>query len=758
MALRRMTCWLLAGFMGLVWGGWSWAASPAEVENALNRAKQWLYSQQNAEGNWEGVPAPTTTGGSDVTGGQWGGLTSIATYALLAAGESPQDPRIVRASQWLREQNVVGIYALGCRANVWNLQSAREQYRDVIRKDAAVLMTALRRQSGRAQGMYHYTPAGQGYDHSASQYGVLGMWALADAGFEVPQDYWRIVDAAWRRNQNKNGSWSYIYRNDESDQRMSMTTAGVATLFITQDFLYTGAETRGNISNPNIDLGLQWVADNWRDTFTSGRIYYTLYGIERIGVASGYKYFGTIDWYKEGARFLVQRQSANGSWGNLPDTCFAILFLSRGRAPVMMNKLQYDIGGREGHWNQRPRDAANIARWVGRQIERDLNWQIVNLKVDADELHDAPILYIAGNQALNFTQEEKDKLKSYLEQGGMILANADAGARAFVDSLRRLGRELFPDYEFRPLPQGHVIYTNQQFPASQWRRRPEVQAMSNGVRELILILPSGDPARSWQLRDTGRNEEVHQLASNIFLYAVDKQNLRTKGETYIVNRDPNIVPTRTIKVARLQYDGNWNPEPGGWRRQDAVMNNSFRVGIETIPVELSKGMIPDQVKIAHLTGTGAFKFNEAQRTQIKDFIDGGGTLIIDAAGGSSEFNLAIQTELSAMFPDHAASLETLLRPDHPIYAAAGRRLDRVGYRMFTRTILPTSELRTPRLRGIEMDGRLAVVYSQEDLSAGMVGQPVDGIVGYDPATATALMSHVLMYAADTKPSAPQVAP
>ena len=45
---------------------------------------------------------------------------------------------------------------------------------------------------------------------------------------------------------------------------------------------------------------------------------------------------------------------------------------------------------------------------------------------------------------------------------------------------------------------------------------------------------------------------------------------------------------------------------------------------------------------------------------------------------------------------------------------------------------------------------MIVIYSREDLSAGLVGQAVDGIVGYDPASATALMSHILSYAAAAK--------
>jgi hypothetical protein len=44
---------------------------------------------------------------------------------------------------------------------------------------------------------------------------------------------------------------------------------------------------------------------------------------------------------------------------------------------------------------------------------------------------------------------------------------------------------------------------------------------------------------------------------------------------------------------------------------------------------------------------------------------------------------------------------------------------------------------------MEINNRLAVIFSGEDLSVALVGQPVDGIVGYTPATATRLMANIL---------------
>ena len=63
--------------------------------------------------------------------------------------------------------------------------------------------------------------------------------------------------------------------------------------------------------------------------------YYTLYGVERIGLASGFKYFETTNWYQAGADFLVSKQNqyggfSGGGYDNTISTCYALLFLFAG--------------------------------------------------------------------------------------------------------------------------------------------------------------------------------------------------------------------------------------------------------------------------------------------------------------------------------------------------------------------------------------------------------------------------------------------
>ena len=182
----------------------------------------------------------------------------------------------------------------------------------------------------------------------------------------------------------------------------------------------------------------------------------------------------------------------------------------------------------------------------------------------------------------------------------------------------------------------------------------------------------------------------------------------------------------------------------------------FTIGVDSAksvsPIAERTGALdPKKYRVAHLTGTMQLKLGEMEKIEIKNFITGGGFLIVDAAGGNQPFSNDVQTLLEGMFPEEARALNSPLPVDHVIYTKADGAL-RPGdttYRSFARRGLG-ADARTPRLRGMTVkDGtseRVAVFFSPEDLSTALVGMPVDGIYGYSPATATLLMQKMLIYA------------
>ncbi len=744
--------------VGFVPAGNALAATPEEVDTAIKKAVNYLYAKQRGA-NWEIVQTrDRQKGPPDIDGGQWGGLTSLVTCALLYAGESPQKRELRQAIDWLTQADIVGTYALGFRCQVWTMVPPSDAVKRAASRDALFLMDANIK-DGTARGCFPYyfedgkaRPNSHDADHSISQYGMLGLWACSQLNIEIPTGFWAEMENMWKSHQYPEGGWSYRYKNvdpNASKQTISMTAAGVASLFITQETLHAmeGLLGTGYFPDESLDRGLHWIGEHFSD-FEHHWTFYSLYGIERVGVASGYKYFGKLNWYEHGAEFLVRRQNPDGAFGNgVIDTSFALMFLARGQAPVLMNKLQYNVkqvGAKPKGppWCQRPRDAANFARWLGKQLEHDLNWQIINLQAPVDEFHDAPILWIAGKEPLAFTPEEEAKLKTFAEQGGLIVGNADMASKPFSDSFKALGHKLFRSYEFRELPVGHPIYTSQQYPRSEWQQKPSLLALGNGAREFMLLFPTADPSKGWQMQSfsAGDRGPVARLMADIFQYSVDKKGLRKKGQTYLIKPDPAKKPTQTINVARIQYAGNWDPEPAGWKRLAAAMLNDFSVALTTDTVTLGAGKLNNRYRFAHLTGTSPLALSQKEQTELRQWVDAGGILVLDAAGGRVEFTATAEKVLAEVFKPAQIKV---LPMEHPIYNT-GQRITQLQWRHFVRKT-PGKSARLA-LRGIEIGGKVRVFFSPADLSVGLVGQPVDGIDGYEPHMALSIMQNAALYA------------
>jgi hypothetical protein len=301
------------------------------------------------------------------------------------AGENPHSAPVNKALEWLEANDAHGTYVIGLRSCVWSLLPEKWRSTDarfpMVRDHDRDFALYSRIQRGPNRGFYGYVyganvpafgpydpngpPSVSGYDRSNSHYGVLAAWGAEQAGAEIATQYWRDADADWKRAQRPDGGWNY---NDADAQgsTFTMTCAGLATLFITQNYVLRGDTHRfdkcaGGFSDPAIDKGLEWIDKHFASSRAGAgkQMHYRAHDIGRVGIASGRKYFGGIDWYKACSDELIQTQAANGSWGTIHDTCFAIAFLLRGGAPIIINKLEYETAdaSQTSPWNERPRDA-----------------------------------------------------------------------------------------------------------------------------------------------------------------------------------------------------------------------------------------------------------------------------------------------------------------------------------------------------------------------------------------------------------------
>ncbi|GAH42842.1 unnamed protein product, partial [marine sediment metagenome] len=252
-------------------------------------------------------------------------------------------------------------------------------------------------------------------DNSNSQFAVLGLNAAALSGVAVPDAVWQKARNYYRVGQNRDGGWGY--RPGSTNSYGSMTAAGVASLYICDMWLHISSGECGVYADDRaVQVGLGWLARNFsvatNPRHRSWKFYY-LYALERAGVILARRYFGRIDWYRQGVEHLAGQPPGalfthSGSEWPFLKKCFALLFLAKGNAPILIHKAQWS-----GKWDTYRYDARFLVEYVGRRLDQPLDWQILPLSAPLDLLMAAPILYINGTGGVGWTPDEIRRLKEY---------------------------------------------------------------------------------------------------------------------------------------------------------------------------------------------------------------------------------------------------------------------------------------------------------------------------------------------------------
>jgi hypothetical protein len=751
-----------------------------QVRRSIQMGVNFLKSQQDkVHGSW-----PEHTG-------QPGGLTALCTLALLTAGEEPTSPELRNALNYLRNlppPNKTYATALQTMA-----LAAAEPERDLalIARNARWLESTQITQGPRA-GNWGYGDLGAG-DHSNTQFALLGLHEAERVGVDIDPRVWQRSLDYFQRSQRDDGSWAY-YEPLPGDTNPlpstgSMTCAGLGALLICSDHLGRGeAEILSDGSvrccgvpsdNDRIERAIRWLGRyplSSNPGVNAWYMYY-LYGVERVGRLSGRRYLGEQDWYRVGAEILVSRQDRlNGQWRGtglietnpILGTAFALLFLAKGRRPVVVSQVDWKADGPSGDWNRHATALHNLTREVERDWKQELTWQTVRLKnASVDELLQSPVLYLRGTEGFELTESQKENLREYINQGGFLFAEACDGAgcdgAAFDQSFRDLMAELFPDSPLRELPPDHPVWyaerrvNPQHLPRDMWLYGVDAccrtsVVYSNKTLSCFWDVHAGRRAAAYSEATEQRVDAALAVGQNVLAYATNRE-LRDKLDqpTMRVRDESDSLLRGTLYVPKLSHAGGSDDAPNALANLLQLMRDELEMRVNT-----QRRLIPPtdiqlfDYPIAFMHGRRAFRFSPAERQALAEYLRRGGFVFGDAICASAQFAASFRREFEALFP---GAQFVRLPPDHPIYTQEfrGSLLQRVTLRdpqvrSEEDPLRATLTEITPLLEGLELDGRLVVIFSPYDLSCGLENQTSLECKGYIKQDAARLGINILLYA------------
>ncbi|MCG8586756.1 MAG: DUF4159 domain-containing protein, partial [Pirellulales bacterium] len=519
-----------------------------QLRDAMKQAINYLKRKQSAGGRWS----------SSTSNAHPGGVTSLCTLALLNAGLKPDDKQVAKALKYIEAVKPNGTYSVSLQIMVLAQADAKRYQKRILDNVKILEKTQIR--DGEFKGAWGYSNGSRtsfSADNSNTQFAVLALHEAERAGVKVSDEVWRRALDYWLSAQSPtDGSWSYL--KWQNGKRLagtgSMTCAGIASVVIADSKLNPsdarvkdgkvaccGAQSDDRAAKA-VERGIAWLGRRWtvasnpvargkfEDSFRNKYHLYYLYGMERVGRMTSRRFIFDSeghprDWYREGSEVIIKmqdnlsgeiRSSGHGEDDPNVATALALLFLSKGRRPVLASKVKY---GDDDNWDQHRNDLASLTRYTESKWKFDMNWQVLDMKsydVTVEDLLQSPVLWITGS---SFPKELVDRkraklLRAYVDRGGFILAEACcSNPEGFDRGFRELMELVFPEgqYKLKPVMPTHPVWFAEE--RVDAKHAPYLEQIDYGCRTSVIYAPPvrpGDPPGGlscyWELAYAGRQQ------------------------------------------------------------------------------------------------------------------------------------------------------------------------------------------------------------------------------------------------------------
>jgi hypothetical protein len=307
-----------------------------DVGKARQRAVEYLIKSAQ-HGQWE-TPKHWVGGLADMRGG----LDGLAAYALLEAGAPPGNSPVSDALARFAKAEPKRTYPVALQTLAL-VKADPKKYAAQIQANANWLLKTAVRSEGRLAGWSYPFGKESRADGSNTQYALHALSAAAGAGAKVDPKLWAEVRELYVRTKRP-GGWSYT-SGSVAPPSQTMTAAALCGLY--------AADRHIGKPDQRARAALAEGLADWAKTYPrppvdwaklgpqSKSAFYQWYGTARLGRLAGKKLAPpagpAIDWYRDGATWLVKNQKPDGSWA-LPSgtqvdkdpivgTSFGLLFL-----------------------------------------------------------------------------------------------------------------------------------------------------------------------------------------------------------------------------------------------------------------------------------------------------------------------------------------------------------------------------------------------------------------------------------------------